>query len=93
MGFERAQDEIAKLEREYADLEEIWKAEKAQVAGSQHIKEELEKLKLQMEEAKRKGDWQRMSEIQYGKIPGLETQLKKAENLTFWVTIFPQLAF
>ena len=53
----------------------IWKAEKAQVQGSQHVKEELEKLRLQMEEAKRKGDWQKMSEIQYGRIPQLEKQL------------------
>ncbi|MGH8705886.1 MAG: ATP-dependent chaperone ClpB [Burkholderiales bacterium] len=74
--------EISRLEREYADLEEVWKAEKAQVAGSAHIKEELEKLKLQMDEARRKGDWQRMSEIQYGKIPGLEAQLKKVETQT-----------
>ena len=74
--------EIKKLEREYADLEEIWKAEKAQVQGSQHIKEELEKLKLEMEAAKRKGDWQKVSELQYGKIPQLESQLKKAESST-----------
>jgi ATP-dependent Clp protease ATP-binding subunit ClpB len=73
--------EIAKLEREYADLDEVWKAEKAQVAGSQQIKEELEKLKLAMEDARRKGDWQKMSEIQYGKIPPLEAQLKKAESV------------
>src|SRR5216117_2897217 len=72
--------EIKKLEREYADLEEVWKAEKAQVAGSQHIKEELEKLKLEMEEAKRKGDWQKVSELQYGRMPQLEAQLKKAEK-------------
>ncbi|MDH4188716.1 MAG: ATP-dependent chaperone ClpB [Betaproteobacteria bacterium] len=71
--------EIARLEREYADLDEVWKAEKAQVAGAQQIKEELEKLKLQMEDARRKGDWQKMSEIQYGKVPALEAQLKKAE--------------
>ncbi|HEX6158290.1 MAG TPA: ATP-dependent chaperone ClpB, partial [Burkholderiales bacterium] len=69
------EEEIKKLEKEYADLEEEWKAEKAQVQGSQHVKEELERLKLQMEEAKRKGDWQKMSEIQYGKIPQLEKQL------------------
>ena len=74
------EEEIARLEKEYADLEEVWKAEKAQVAGSQQVKEELEKLKLQMEEAKRKGDWQRMSEIQYGRIPQLEAQLKKTES-------------
>src|SRR5688572_28805791 len=72
--------EIARLEKEYSDLEEIWKAEKAQVQGSQHVKEELEKLRVQMEEAKRKGDWQKMSEIQYGKIPALESQLKSAEK-------------
>ncbi len=74
--------EIKKLEREYADLDEIWKAEKAQVQGSQHIKEELEKLKLEMEGAKRKGDWQKVSELQYGKIPQLESQFKKAETST-----------
>ncbi len=68
--------EIAALERQYADLEEIWKAEKAQVQGSQHVKEELDRLKNEMEAAKRKGDWQKVSEIQYGKIPQLEAQLK-----------------
>ncbi|HQR12552.1 MAG TPA: AAA family ATPase, partial [Casimicrobiaceae bacterium] len=73
-------DEIGKLEREYADFDEVWQAEKAQVAGSQHIKEEIDKIKLQMEEAKRKGDWQRMSELQYGKLPQLEAQLKKADT-------------
>jgi len=74
------EDEIKKIGREYADLEEVWKAEKAEVQGAQHIKEELEKLKLEMEAAKRKGDWQRMSELQYGRIPQLEAQLKKEEK-------------
>src|SRR5881409_3311735 len=74
------ESEIKKLEREYADLEEVWKAEKAAVQGSQHIKEELEKLKLEMEGAKRKGDWQKVSELQYGRMPQLEAQLKKAEK-------------
>ena len=74
------EDEINKLGREYADLDEVWKAEKAEVQGSQHIKEELEKLKVEMEAAKRKGDWQRMSELQYGRIPQLEAQLKKEEK-------------
>ncbi len=73
------EEEIARLEREYADLEEIWKAEKADVAGTQHIKEEIDKVKLQMDEAKRKGDWQAMSELQYGKLPQLEAQLKKVD--------------
>ncbi|OWW18054.1 Clp protease N-terminal domain-containing protein, partial [Noviherbaspirillum denitrificans] len=72
------EEEISKLEREYADLEEIWRAEKAAVQGSQHIKEEIEKVRLQMEEAKRKGDWQKMSELQYGTLPQLEAQLKQA---------------
>jgi ATP-dependent Clp protease ATP-binding subunit ClpB len=68
--------EIGELERQCADLEEIWKAEKAEVHGSQHVKEELERLKLEMEAAKRKGEWQKVSEIQYGKVPQLEAQLK-----------------
>ncbi|MGQ0547133.1 MAG: AAA family ATPase, partial [Betaproteobacteria bacterium] len=75
------EQEIARLEKEYSDLEEDWKAEKATVAGSQHVKEELEKLKLAMEEARRKGDWQKMSEIQYGKIPPLEKQLNEKPDL------------
>src|SRR6185503_9355091 len=74
------ESEIKKLEREYADLEEIWKSEKAEVVGTQHIKEEIEKVKLAMEEAKRKGDWQKVSELQYGKLPQLEAQLKKADS-------------
>jgi ATP-dependent Clp protease ATP-binding subunit ClpB len=74
------EEEIQRLEREYADLEEVWKAEKLAVQGSQHIKEDLEKLKLEMEGAKRKGDWQKVSELQYGKIPQLEASLKKADT-------------
>ncbi len=74
------QEEMQRLEREYADLEEIWKAEKAQVQGSQHIKEELDRIKVEMDAAKRKGDWQKVSELQYGRIPQLEAQLKKAET-------------
>jgi ATP-dependent Clp protease ATP-binding subunit ClpB len=74
------EQEIKRLEREYADLDEIWQSEKAQVQGAQHIKEEIDKIKLQMEEARRKGDWQTMSELQYGKLPQLEAQLKKADT-------------
>ncbi|MCZ7564833.1 MAG: ATP-dependent chaperone ClpB [Burkholderiales bacterium] len=73
------EEEIGRLEREYADLEEVWKAEKAQVQGTQHIKEEIEQVRLEMEEARRRGDWQRMSELQYGKLPQLEAQLTSAE--------------
>ncbi|SDW91887.1 ATP-dependent chaperone ClpB [Nitrosomonas communis] len=69
------EDEIKKLEREYADLEEILKAEKSRAQGSQHIKEELEKLRKEVEAATRKGDWQKVSELQYGRIPQLEAQL------------------
>jgi ATP-dependent Clp protease ATP-binding subunit ClpB len=74
------EQEISKLEREYADLDEVWRAEKAQVQGTQHIKEEIDKVKQAMEDAKRKGDWQAMSELQYGKLPQLEAQLKKADT-------------
>ena len=70
------EEEIQRLEKDYSDLEEEWKSEKAAVQGTQHVKEEIEKLKQQMEDARRKGDWQRMSEIQYGKIPQLESQQK-----------------
>ena len=78
--FALIDEEIAKLEKEYADLEEIWKAEKAQVQGSAHIKEAIEKVKFEMEEATRKGEWQKVSELQYGTLPQLETQLKQAAN-------------
>ena len=72
------EEEIAKLGREYADLEEIWKAEKSAAQGSQHIKEAIEKARLQMEEATRNSDWQRVSELQYKTLPELEAQLKNA---------------
>jgi len=74
------EEEITKLERDYADLEEVWKAEKSAVQGSQTIKEEIEKVRLQMEEARRKGDWQKMSELQYGRMPELEARLKQADK-------------
>ncbi|MEW6690084.1 MAG: ATP-dependent chaperone ClpB [Pseudomonadota bacterium] len=78
--FSLLESEIELLEKQYSDLEEVWKAEKAQVAGSQQVKESLEKLKVQMEEARRKGDWQKMSEIQYGKIPQLEAQIRSQDK-------------
>jgi len=70
------EEEIVKLEREYADLEEIWKAEKATVQGSQHLKEEIEQIRLQMEDATRKSDWQKVSELKYGKLAELEKALE-----------------
>jgi len=78
--FDLIEEEIVKLEKEYADLEDVWKAEKAQVQGSSHIKEAIEKVKFEMEEATRKGEWQKVSELQYGKLPALEAQLKQASN-------------
>jgi len=78
--FGLLEDEIARLEREYADLEEVWKSEKSAVHGSQSIKEEIERVRLHMEEARRKGDWQKMSELQYGRMPELEAQLKHADK-------------
>jgi len=72
------QTEIDKLEKEYADFEEVWKAEKAAVHGSQHIKEQLDQARKEMETANRAGDLARMSELQYGRIPDLEKQLAAA---------------
>ena len=77
--FTLIEDEIDVLSREYADLEDIWKAEKAQVQGSTHIKEEIDHLKAQMAELQRAGQYEKMAEIQYGKLPQLEAQLKQAE--------------
>jgi ATP-dependent Clp protease ATP-binding subunit ClpB len=74
------EEEIQKLERELADLEEEWKAEKAVVQGTKHIKEEIEKVRIEIEEAKRKGDWQKVSELMYGKLPQLEAQLNQANE-------------
>ena len=74
------QEDIVKLEREYADLEEIWKAEMATVSGSAHIKEEIERLRLDMETARRAGDLSRMAELQYGKLPELERRLAAANS-------------
>ena len=79
--FGLIEEEITKLEKEFADLEEIWKAEKAQVQGSAHIKEAIERVKQEIETATRQGLWQKVSELQYGKLPELEAQLKHAANL------------
>ncbi|MCX7123746.1 MAG: ATP-dependent chaperone ClpB [Gammaproteobacteria bacterium] len=74
------EEEIHKLEKESADLEEIWKAEKAQVEDASKIKEALEKAKQELEEARRKGDLGRMSELQYGTLPELEKKLQSASS-------------
>ncbi|MGH9640665.1 MAG: AAA family ATPase, partial [Bryobacteraceae bacterium] len=72
------EEDIKKLEREASDLEEKWKAEKASVAGSAGVKEELERARLDMEAARRANDLARMAELQYGKIPALEKKLASA---------------
>jgi ATP-dependent Clp protease ATP-binding subunit ClpB len=73
------EEEIGKLEREYADLEEIWKSEKATAQGSAHVKEEIDRIRFQIEEFKRKGDFNKVAELQYGKLPELEKSLKDAQ--------------
>ena len=72
------EDQIGKLEREFSDLDEIWKSEKAAVQGTAHIKEELDRARIEMETARRAGDLTRMSELQYGRIPELEKRLESA---------------
>ncbi|CAB5647334.1 ATP-dependent chaperone ClpB [Comamonas aquatica] len=73
------EDELIELEREYADLEEIWKAEKASAQGSEQIRKEVDAIRTQIEEWKRKGDFNKVAELQYGKLPALEKQLKEAQ--------------
>ncbi len=73
------EEEIGKLEREYADLEEIWKSEKASAQGSDQVRKDIEQIKLQIEEWKRKGDFNKVAELQYGKLPELEKRLKEAQ--------------
>jgi ATP-dependent Clp protease ATP-binding subunit ClpB len=75
------EDEITRLERDYSDLDEVWKAEKAALQGSVHVKEALERARLDLETAQRAGDLARMSELQYGRIPELEKQLDLAANV------------
>jgi ATP-dependent Clp protease ATP-binding subunit ClpB len=73
------EDDLLKLQREYEDLEEIWTAEKAAAQGSAHVKEDIERIRQQIEEWKRKGDFNRVAELQYGQLPELEKKLKEAQ--------------
>jgi len=75
------QEKIDQLEKEFSDLEEIWKSEKSAVQGTAHIKEELDQARIELETAHRAGDLQRMSELQYGRIPELEKQLEAASEV------------
>ncbi len=74
------EEEITRLQKEYSDLEEVWKAEKAQVSGAAHVKEALDRARLELETARRAGDLGRMAELQYGRIPELERQLTAAAS-------------
>ncbi len=74
------QGEIDELEREFADLEEVWKTEKASVQDATHIKEELERARAELDNARRAQDLSRMAELQHGRIPELEQQLEQAES-------------
>ncbi|MEX2354041.1 MAG: ATP-dependent chaperone ClpB, partial [Gammaproteobacteria bacterium] len=76
--LEKLEDEIASTEKEYKDLEEVWLAEKATLQGSHTIKEKLEQARLELEAARRAGDLNRMSELQYGVIPELEKKLQSS---------------
>ncbi|HBO23709.1 MULTISPECIES: ATP-dependent chaperone ClpB [unclassified Providencia] len=76
--LEMLEEELAEKEREYSSLDEEWKAEKASLTGTQHIKAELENTRIEMEKARRVGDLAKMSELQYGRIPELEKQLDAA---------------
>ncbi len=73
------EEEITKLQREAADLDEIWKAEKAAAQGTEHVRAEIEKIKFQIVELTRKGDFNKVAELQHGKLPELEAKLKEAQ--------------
>jgi ATP-dependent Clp protease ATP-binding subunit ClpB len=73
------EETLAGLEREYADLEEIWKGEKASLQGAAAVKDELEKVKLELDAARRRGDLSKMAELQYGRIPELEKRIAVAQ--------------
>jgi len=74
------EEQLTDLEKQYSDLEEVWKSEKAAMQGTTHLKEELERARLELETARRAGDLTRMSELQYGRIPELERQLESAAD-------------
>jgi len=77
--FALIEEEIVKLKKEAADLEEIWRAEKSQAQGGQQVREQIDQLKQQIEELTRKGDFNKVAELQYGKLPALEKTLKEVQ--------------
>ena len=78
--FGLIEEEITKLQKEISDLDEIWQAEKAQALGSKDVMEEIDRIKFQIEEQTRKGDFNKVAELQYGKLPDLEKRLKAAQD-------------
>ncbi|HQQ70246.1 MAG TPA: Clp protease N-terminal domain-containing protein, partial [Alicycliphilus sp.] len=74
------EEELGNVEREYADLEEIWKAEKASAQGSEQIRKDIDAIRTQIDDLKRKGDFNKVAELQYGKLPELEKRLKEAQS-------------
>jgi len=78
--FSLIEEEIVKLQKEISDFDEIWQAEKAQALGSKDVMEEIERTRFQIEELKRKGDFNKVAELQYGKLPELEKRLKAAKD-------------
>ncbi len=78
--FGLIEEEIIKLQKEISDLDEIWQAEKAQALGSKDVMEEIDRIRFQIEEQTRKGDFNKVAELQYGKLPDLEKRLKEAQN-------------
>jgi len=78
--LEKLDEDIARLEQEYADLEEVWKAEKAEVQDSAQLQQRIEQARTELEAARRKGDLNRMAELQYGTIPDLERSLQMVDQ-------------
>jgi ATP-dependent Clp protease ATP-binding subunit ClpB len=78
--FGLIEEEITKLQKEISDLDEIWQAEKAQALGSKDVMEEIDRIRFQIEESTRKGDFNKVAELQYGKLPELEKRLKAAQD-------------
>ncbi|MDP1886996.1 ATP-dependent chaperone ClpB [Polaromonas sp.] len=78
--FGLIEEEITKLQKEISDLDEIWQAEKAQALGSKDVMEEIDRIRFQIEEFTRKGDFNKVAELQYGKLPELEKRLKEAQD-------------
>jgi ATP-dependent Clp protease ATP-binding subunit ClpB len=78
--FDLIEEEIAKLQKEISDLDEIWQAEKAQALGSKDVMEEIGRIRFQIEEFTRKGDFNKVAELQYGQLPALEKRLKEAQD-------------